>query len=264
MIQDNSHTARSAAFVAHPGHELRLHGWLSRAKPVCTILTTGSRSGNDLTRLQASAKIIENAGGQGSALFGAVLDRDLYNMILAGDVSPFRLWTETLTGILVENRIDRLIVDGWQLYSVSHDLAHVIGRLAAERASNVLGQNVVVLEYEVVPALLAERAFAGTTELEVILSDSEMAAKTAAINGYPGIEFELLEIKQIEQDDHARTERFYAPPPIEDIIHPPPAKPKYEAYGEARSAEGIYQDVIRWHHVEKIVRQLVDCQRSIP
>lgn len=257
MVENDSPANRSAAFVAHPGHELRLHGWMSRAKPVCTILTTGSRSGTDRDRLQASTRIVENAGGQCSALFGAVLDRDLYRMILVGEVSPFLQWTETLAGILVTNRIDRLVVDGWQLYSVSHDLTHIVGRLAAERASRALGYDIEILQFEVVPAPLAEYTDIGKPAFQVTLSDEELAAKFAAIDSYPGIEFELIEIRQIEEEAHARTERFFKPPSIEKVIQPPLTKPRYEAYGEARLAEGIYQDVIRWHHVEKIIHQLL-------
>lgn len=264
MIENYNPDRRSAAFVAHPGHELRLHGWLSRAKPVCMILTTGSRSGTDRNRLQASARIVESAGGQCSRLFGAVLDRDLYGMILAGDATPFRKWTEKLADILVTSRTEQLVVDGWQLYSVSHDLTHIIGRLAAERASRALGYKVEVLQYEVVPALLAECSDSGKPAFELNLSDDELKAKLAAIDSYPGIEFELIEIRQIEEEGHARTERFFVPPPIADVIRPPSTKPKYESYGEARLADGIYQDVIRWHHVEKIIHHLVASQRAIP
>lgn len=264
MIENHNPHRRSAAFVAHPGHELRLHGWMSRANPVCTILTTGSRSGTDRDRLQASARIVESTGGQCSALFGVVLDRDLYRMILAGDAAPFQQWTETLAGMLVTNRIERLVVDGWQLYSVSHDLTHIIGRLAAERASRTLGYSIEVLQFEVVPALLAECPDIGKPAFDVNLSDDELDAKFAAIDSYPGIEFELIEIRQIEEEGHARMERFFVPPPITKVIQPPSTKPKYEAYGEARLADGIYQDVIRWHHVEKIIHQLVASQRATP
>lgn len=264
MIENHSSTSRSAAFVAHPGHELRVHGWMSRSKPICAILTTGSRSGAERDRLQVSATIVESVGGQCSALFGAVLDRDLYGMILAGDVSLFRQWTETLAGILIANRIDRLVVDGWQLYSVSHDLTHIIGRLAAEQASRALGHNIEILQFEVVPALLAEYADIGKLAFEINLSDDELITKFAAINSYPGLEFELIEIRQVEEEGHAKTERFFVPLPIETVIQPPSTKPKYEIYGEARLADGIYRDVIRWHHVEKIIHQLLAGRHAIP
>ena len=33
---------RTALFVAHPGHELRIYGWLERARPQVHVLTDGS------------------------------------------------------------------------------------------------------------------------------------------------------------------------------------------------------------------------------
>lgn len=263
MSKGHQKAPKSAAFVAHPGHELRLHGWMSRTKPLCMILTTGSRSGEDRARLNTSATIIENVGGHCSSLFGVVLDRDLYKTILEGDLLPFHHWTDRLTDLLVENRIQRLIVDGWQLYSVTHDLTHIMGRLAAERASRVLGYEIEVLQYEVVPGPLAEFTDIGQPECDVSLSDSELGAKMAAIKGYPDIELELMEIEQIEQETHAKHERFFSPPPIERLTKAPPAKPRYEAYGEARLAQGTYKNVIRWSHVEKIIRELVTVQRRI-
>jgi hypothetical protein len=257
MIERTPHTSSSALFVAHPGHELRLHGWMSREKPICMILTTGSRSGSDTTRLQASAEVIEAAGGRSSELFGAVLDRDLYNFILAGDAAPFRRWKATLADILVSGRVTRLVIDGWQLYSVSHDLAHVMGRLAASEASRRLGHEIELLQYDVVPALLGGPIDVSSPACCVTLSDRELTAKLAAVDSYPGIELELIELKQIEKEAHARMEGLFAPPPLDAIMRPPDAPPKYEAYGEARQAKGIYKDVIRWHHVEDIIKQMM-------
>jgi hypothetical protein len=47
----------SALIIAHPGHEIRVHGWLERAKPVVYVLTDGSgRSGQ--SRLASTARLL--------------------------------------------------------------------------------------------------------------------------------------------------------------------------------------------------------------
>jgi hypothetical protein len=53
------------------------------------ILTTGSRSGADRSRLNASAEILAIAGADRSELFGDTLDRDLYAVVLAGILRRF-------------------------------------------------------------------------------------------------------------------------------------------------------------------------------
>lgn len=249
---------RPALFIAHPGHELRVYGWIRRTRPACMILTTGSRSGADRSRLNASAEILAIAGADRSELFGDTLDRDLYAVVLAGDIAPFLRWKKTAVEILVKHRPQQLVVDGWQLYSVAHDLTHVMGRLAAQEAADKLGFPIQVLQYDVVPAQLAGPVQKGAGAFCVELSSDELAEKRAAIGRYPDVEREVLELREIEGEDHARTEPFFLPPSLEQVIQPPGVQPKYEFFGEARKAAGIYGDVIRWHHVENIIHGLLE------
>jgi hypothetical protein len=246
---------RTALLLAHPGHELRLHGLIARTKPFCMILMTGSRSGDSQSRRFASARVLEGLGC--STSFGAVLDRDFYKIVLQGDIAPFVQWIETIARDLVANRIDRLLVDGWQLYSVSHDLTHVMGRLAAQQASRLLGRSIEVFHFEVMPGALAGIAEVGAPAAEILLSDAELDAKLRAIENYPEIAAELEAFRQIKMEEAARVESIFRPPGLEEIIRPPSAPPKYEFYGEQRQAQGIYRDVIRWHHVEEILRGIV-------
>jgi hypothetical protein len=257
MTEQVSPSRSTALFVGHPGHELRLYGWMRREKPICMVLTTGSRFGSDTARLQASSDLLTTLGGRPSELFGAVLDRDLYAAVLAGDTKPFLKWKATVVDVLIRNRPELLVIDGWQLYSVTHDLAHVIGRLAAEEASRKLSYPVQVLQYDVVPPALAGGVQSGSRARVITLSKSELADKLAAVENYPGIDLELIELREIEGEYHAITESLFLPPPLEDLTEPPREPPKYEIYGEARRSSGIYTDVIRWHHVETIIRQLI-------
>ncbi|MGL5167368.1 MAG: hypothetical protein ACRC9K_15915 [Afipia sp.] len=221
------------------------------------VLTSGSRSGTDRARLRASAAILDAVGADRSELFGAIFDRELYAAVLAGNVAPFLQWRKTAVEILVRTRPAQLVIDGWQLYSVTHDLTHVIGRLAAEEASHRLGYQIQVLQYDVVPSQLAGPVERGSRVFRVELSEHELAEKYAAIDRYPGIELEVIELREVEGEDHARTESLFLPLPLEQVIKTPSELPKYESFGEARKAAGIYGDVIRWHHVEKIIHDLV-------
>ena len=248
--------ALAAVLLAHPGHELRLHGWISRFRPLAILLTTGSRSGEDRSRRQASEHMLDNLECARADAFGAVLDRDFYDLVLSGDARPFRRWIDAVAAALTAHRIDRVIVDGWQLYSVSHDLAHIIGRLAAQQATQISGRPIEVLQYEVVPAALGVGDL-GPAVARFLLSEDELQAKRAAVEAYPGIEAELEELGRIERADALRVEALFSVAPMTELLRQPARKPNYELYGETRQSQGTYSEVIRWHHVEAIIRQII-------
>ena len=71
----------SALVIAHPGHELRVHGWMCRAQPSTFILTDGSgRSGK--ARIEPTSKILREAGATPGSLYGRLTDRDAYQLVL--------------------------------------------------------------------------------------------------------------------------------------------------------------------------------------
>uniref|UniRef100_UPI0013D13681 hypothetical protein n=1 Tax=Escherichia coli TaxID=562 RepID=UPI0013D13681 len=61
------------------------------------------------------------------ALGGQILDKDFYRLVENGDVAPFHRWVDQLAGQLAGQGARRLVVDGYQLYSITHDIAHVMG-----------------------------------------------------------------------------------------------------------------------------------------
>ena len=65
-------TSRSMAhlLVAHPGHELLLHGWISRTKPVIHVLTDGSPL-SSASRLGRTTELLRDLGARSGAIFGA-------------------------------------------------------------------------------------------------------------------------------------------------------------------------------------------------
>src|SRR4051794_1243079 len=67
--------------VAHPGHELLLHGWISRNRPVVHILTDGSAHSAE-TRLDMTAALLREAGARVGTIFGRLSDAEAYTMIL--------------------------------------------------------------------------------------------------------------------------------------------------------------------------------------
>lgn len=251
-------TPPTMLFVAHPGHELRIHGWLHKARPVLSILTAGSRSTGNPERIEATVASTTRDGLYLDALGGQVLDRDFYRLVEAGDVAPFHTWVDQLASQLTHRQVRRLVIDGYQLYSITHDIAHVIGRVAAAEASKALGWTIEVLHYPVVPFELGGAIDFGQPSFAVALSEAEFQTKLAAIEAYPDIKAEFDEVVRIEGLNASRTETFFRPPPISVLVRNPQSKPVYEHFGELRVAKKLYEVVLRWHHVEAILRPLQD------
>src|SRR5262249_24293626 len=78
---------RALLIVAHPGHELLLHPWLERSRPIVCALTDGS-GGCAQDRSGRSRRIIVRTGAEVGPVFAAATDRDWYRAILTGDRRP--------------------------------------------------------------------------------------------------------------------------------------------------------------------------------
>src|SRR5215469_10219464 len=79
---------RAALVIAHPGHELRVHHWLERAKPQVFVLTDGSGL-TDSSRTHRTEVLLELANAAKGPMFGSLSDQQLYGAIVAGDADLF-------------------------------------------------------------------------------------------------------------------------------------------------------------------------------
>ena len=60
---------RTILFIAHPGHELRVHGWLEAMAPEVWILTDGSgHSGR--SRIDSTTRVLEPTGAVPGPVYG--------------------------------------------------------------------------------------------------------------------------------------------------------------------------------------------------
>lgn len=257
-----SANAQAALVIAHPAHEMRVHHWLTIARPVTYILTSGSRSGDDRTRLDASAQIIIGAGARYVDGWGAIQDKNLYRQILEGDAAHFLSLTQALADDLVAREVSIVVTDSWQQYNVAHDLTHVIARHAATIAALRMGRDLPVVDYPVIPYRLVPNAVKGKTVLDIRLSEQDAAAKDAAVRTIPLISHEVAEIVAAEGADAFSTEQFNLPLPLQDLVPGREGQPYYEEFGEQRVRSGIYMDVIRASHMSRLTRALAACLSS--
>jgi hypothetical protein len=236
-MEQRSH---AALVVAHPGHELRLHGWLERATPLVFVITDGSARSQ--SRIPSSRVVIEAIGGKPGSIFGRFTDADLYAAILRCDADQVAAATRELSEALAANDIEQVVCDAWENYNPAHDLCRVMTALAVDRARTISDRAIAFYDYAVVGATGATDA---ACEIVIDLDDDALARKLAAARAFDALR------NDVEEQLRDGSERFRIEclrPASVDVILPQRAeRPAYELVGEARVAAGRYATVLRYH-----------------
>src|SRR5262245_47982645 len=106
--------------VAHPGHELLLHGWISRTRPVVHVLTDGSGH-SSASRLGATADLLRDLGARPGAIFGRFSDREAYAMLLERNAPLLLSVVEELAAELEREQPAMIVGDAAEGYNPVHD-----------------------------------------------------------------------------------------------------------------------------------------------
>jgi len=145
----SSYPARAALVVAHPSHELRLHGWLEQAKPyVCVLTDGGGRAGEP--RLDRTTEVLSRAGARQGTIYGRLADLEVYSAILNGEVELFTELVEELAQAFVNERIEYVVGDAAEGYNVTHDMCRIIIGAAVELAQQQYDHRVENFDFAVV------------------------------------------------------------------------------------------------------------------
>src|SRR6186997_2119133 len=91
---------RPALVVGHPGHELRVYGWLMGARPEVHVLTDGSGS-DRASRIASTTALLDDVDAVRGSIYARMSDREIYRAILGGDHPRFIDLAEELAAALV-------------------------------------------------------------------------------------------------------------------------------------------------------------------
>ena len=139
-------STRAALVVAHPSHELRLHGWLEQTRPYVCILTDGSgRSGE--SRLHQTTEVLFRAGATPGVIYGPLTDTEVYSAILNRDSQLFARLVEDLAQAFVDEQIEYVVGDAAEGYNVAHDLCRMMIGAAVELAESRYGHRVANFDF---------------------------------------------------------------------------------------------------------------------
>jgi hypothetical protein len=241
---DPGHARAPLLVIAHPGHELRILGWMGRMRPLVCVLTDGSGS-RDEGRLESTTRVLEHTGATAGPVYGVMSDKEVYAAILGHDHDRFTRLADDLAGVIASIGADCVVGDAIEGYNPSHDVCRLVINAAVRMASRGAAAPANYDYLLVGPpgecaVELRDRAYF----LE--LDDAALDDKLQAARCYPELTAEV---------DHA-LDKFGLAPFRTECLRPsdhtsrygwdPAVTPYYETFGEQRVAAGVYKDVLRF------------------
>ncbi len=251
------HAARAVLFVAHPGHELRVHHWLERYRPLVCVLTDGSGS-TGVSRLASTSAVLAAAGATPGPIYGRFTDRELYAAIRQGSAEPFLKLAQTLADTLITAGAELVVGDALEGFNPGHDMCRYLMNIAVALVERKTGRRLENRTFVLDAAPGSHDGQPPDRVWTIELDEAAFERKLAAASGYPEMRQEvdsaigrfgrnafavecLMEAGDLRQG-------------VERLAEEPPG---YERYGEMRVSSGLYQDVVRYRrHVQPLVRTL--------
>jgi hypothetical protein len=244
---------RAALVVAHPGHELLVHGWLEQVQPVVFVLTDGSgRTGQ--SRLAATAAILDRAGARAGTVFGRWSDAALYDVIREARTDLLRQLVDELVRRFLELEIDLVAGDALEGYNPSHDLARYAVNACVRRLARRHGRAVANYEFR-----LTEPPADPLVDGELVhrLDDAAFQRKLRAAESSGALREEVARLTDRMGLEAFRVERLLRVHAEVALRRFDDVTPFYESWGTRRVAEGHYPTVIRYHeHVRPLAHAL--------
>ena len=246
--------------IAHPGHELLLHHWVGKTRPLVAVLTDGSGSRGQ-PRLEATRRTLTQAGARTSNVFGVGPDQRFYDAILEGDLEFFRAIIAGLEEEIVASGATAVVSDPIEYFSPVHDLCSVLASLATVRATPQLSAPPHRFTFPIErPADLARAA----PDWRVTrLTPMEYEAKRRAAELSEGLEQEVARVSR-EQPGVGSVEVLMPVRPEAALMPAPMATPFYETFGRARVGDGAFTQLITYaDHVAPLVEALAACEQAL-
>jgi hypothetical protein len=183
MKHSGNDYSRAALVIAHPSHELRVHGWLQTARPRVFVLTDGS--GREAQpRLPATTKVLNELGAQPGSVYGRVSDQEVYDAFLQRDFSLFIGIAEELAEEFNRQQIEYVVGDSDEGYSPTHDACRLLVDAAVEIVRRRYQRQIANFDFAVVgppdecaPSLSDEAIW-------IQLEDEAFSRKVAAARAY--------------------------------------------------------------------------------
>lgn len=252
----------AALVIAHPGHELRVHGWLERERPEVFVLTDGSGSTGE-SRVSSTVEVLRRAGARPGSLLGRFSDRELYEVMLEGRIEVLTGLARELADALIERGVDTVAADAIEGFNPSHDVCRLVADAAVALARRRTGRAIASYDFLLEGRPDTFSANGSSPVLRLELEDGALERKLAAARSYPEMASEVERAFERHGAGAFRVECLRPADPeadVEALIEEPPY---YETYGERQVAAGRYPRVLRFReHFLPLARALRELGRT--
>ncbi len=239
----------AALVVAHPGHELRVYGWMERTRPLVFVLTDGSGAASR-SRLAETTALLARLGATAGSIYGRLTDRELYAALLAGRHDGLQALAAELAAALGRARVGVVAGDAAEGFNPGHDLCRLLLNAAVARLAAAGGPPIENLEFPL-DAAPERPAPGGEPSREtpgggcrLVLDDAALARKLAAARAYAGLGDEVERALGRYGAEAFRVERLRPVTYGLDLAPRLPDPPPYERFGAERVAAGRYREVL--------------------
>ncbi len=260
---------RPVVFAGHPGHELKILGWLAERRPRVHVLTDGS-GGAGVPRLAATSELLSRVGARAGEVFAPLSDADIYHAILEQKLTLFCSIVDQLADSLADHGADFVAADASEGFNPTHDICRQMANAAIYRAQRMTGRAIANYEF-----LLTEWDLGGPASDEAIrdrvhdpahdyrcwhlrLGDRSLRLKLDAARNYAELRAEVDQAIALKGEEYFRIECFrkVTSPFVE---YRQGYTPYYEQLGERRVAAGKYFSAIRYeNHMAPLLRGIRD------
>jgi hypothetical protein len=234
---------RPALVVAHPGHELKVFGWLQASSPRVYVLTDGSGGGTP--RLASTAKLLNQAGAVSDEVFRAFSDAEIYCAILQKQTAIFLGIVDALAASFVGNGIDFVAGDAAEGFNPTHDICRALVNAAVAIAQRATGRTIANYEFCLTEWEQHCLEIHDQRCLHLRLEDGLLRRKLRSAAEYKELNQEIEQAIALRGEEYFRVECLRKISDSFPELEPAP-KPYYEVFGEKRVAQGKYESVIRY------------------
>jgi len=249
---------RAALVVAHPGHELMVHGWLEMVRPRVFVLTDGSGHSKQ-SRLSSTTKILSQACAERGSIYGRLTDSAAYSAILNNEFEQFTDFAGELSAAFVNERIDFVAGDALEGYNPMHDVCRLVINAAVTIARRARGQAIANFEFSLIGQPDASERPLNGNEVWLQLDETSLARKISVARGYAELAGEVSNALGVRAVAAFGVEHLRPVDPQAGLDRCDERPPFYEQYGEKQVAAGHYTRVLRYR---EHIAPLADSLRS--